>query len=419
MKGGEILLTDMGGLVRNKVFKRWVGCMFTLAISMCLSGCWDRHELQERDFVLAVAIDRADEGMVPGQGEKTAQVEEFVQPHGSKRYRLSLQILQLNPSNNSEGASKGSTSTSVISTIGESMLEMLWDLQGQSERELWFDHVQTIIISDAAVRQGGLGPMFDFYHRNGQIRWLTKVVITDGEARALLDYKPPSGESSGMFIANSLRMYEKNSHVHGWHTDLGDISTSRDNQRKVLIPRIELVDDVVKLGGMAIFKKEQFIDYVDEYVTQGFKLMNGIDKSSVITFECPKHSGKIVAFQMVTHDTKLTPHVDNGAIYFTLEIAMTGNLGEVQCGLQHDTVEAKEVGTLEALTAEAVKKNILYSFHTYQRLKVDASIFGQTLAAFDPLEWQKVKDRWDDEVFSNLSLIVSVNVSIESVGNHK
>lgn len=415
----RILFTDMKDLVGSKVFKRWIGCILTLIISLCLSGCWDRRELQERNFVLAVAIDRADEGLGPKQGKDVERVESFVQPHGSKLYRLSLQILQLKPSSNTEGSGRGKTSTSVMSTTGESMLEMLWDLLGQSNKQLWFDHVQTIIISDAAVRQGGLQPMLDFYHRNAEIRWLTKVVITHGEARPLLEYRPPTGEPSGMFIANSLRMYGKSPHVPGWHTDLGDISTSSDNGRRVLIPRIELTDDVVKLGGMAIFKDQKFIDYVDEYTTQGLKLMSGIEKSAVITFECPMHPEKVLAFELFSHNTKLTPHADNGTIYFTLDIAMKGNIGEMQCRLQHDTIEDEDMGKLEELVAEAVKKNILYSFYTYQRLKVDASIFGQKLAASEPLVWEEVKDHWDDEAFPKTSLIVSVNVLIENIGTHK
>ncbi|WP_090942253.1 Ger(x)C family spore germination protein [Pelosinus propionicus] len=413
------MLTDMGGLIRNRIFKRWTGCILILILSICLSGCWDRRELQERHFVLAVAIDKADEGLGAERGKDVDRVEDFVQPHGSKLYRLSFQILQLTPSNNSEGAGRGNTSTSVISTTGESMLEMIWDLQGQSNKELWFDHVQTIIISDAAAKQGGLQPILDFYHRNEEIRWLTKVVITDGEARDLLDYKPPSGEASGLFIANSLRMYAKSQHVPGWHTDLGDISTSKDNRRRVLLPRIEMADDVVKLGGMAIFKNEKFVGYVDEYATQGGKLMGGLERSAVITFQCPEHSGSILAFELFSHTTKIKPHVEGEKIYYTLDINIRGNMAEMQCRLQHDTIKDQDIHKLEQLVANVVKENILYSFRIFQDLKVDASFFGPKLEIYEPQVWERVKDHWDDEVFPKTSLIISVNVVIEGVGAHQ
>jgi Ger(x)C family germination protein len=394
--------------------------MLIIMISLFLSGCWDRQELQERQIVLAVAIDTADEGLGPKQGKEVARVENFIQPHGSKLYRLSLQTLQLTPASNSgEGTQRGKTSTSVISTTGESMAEMIADILGQSSKALWFEQVQTIIISEAAAKQGGLQPIVDFYIRSQDVRWLTKIVITPGEARSLLEYKPPNGEPSGMFIANSLRMYGKSTHVAGWHTDLGDISTSKDNQRRVLMTRIELADNMVKLGGMALFKAGKFVGYVDEYATQGDKLLTGIEKSALITFECPEHPGKVLAFELFSDDTKLVPHVEGDAIYYTLDITMQGNIGEMQCGLQHGTIEEQDIHKIEHAVAEAVKKNILYSFHTFQSLKVDASILGPRLEAHDPLVWEKVKDHWDDEVFPNTSLIISVNVVIENLGEHK
>jgi Ger(x)C family germination protein len=409
----------MRRLVLSKWCKRWFGGILTITISLFLSGCWDRHELQGRDFVLAVAIDKADEGLGPKQGKDVAQVETFVQPHGSKLYRLSFQILQLMSSSDREEAKKGKTSTYVISNTGESMLEMLRDMLGQTSQDLWFEHVQTIVISEAAARQGGLQPMIDFFRRSEEIRGRTKIVMTSGEARPLLEYKPPTGEPSGMFIANSLRLHKKNTNVPGWHTDMGNLSQSVDNKERVLIARIELVDNIVKMGGMAVFKEGKFIGYMDEYASKGGKFIGGIEKSAIITFECPEHPGKVLAFELFHHDTKLKPHVEGDTINYTLDIDMRGDIGEIQCGLQHDTMDGQEIHKLEQLVAEEVKRNILYTFHTYQNLKVDHSAFSKKLKAYEPLVWENVKDHWDDEVFPNTSLAVSVNVTIEKIGVHK
>ena len=388
-------------------------------VGLCLSGCWDRHELEERRLVLAVAIDRADQGL--GTEEKNvSRVEDFVQPHGSKRYRLSFQILNIEPSKSgSIGGPKGVISPYVISNTGESIFEMLGDMLGQIDQFLWFEHIQTIVISEAAARQGGLQPMIDLFRRDPEMRRGTKILITHGEARPLLDYQPPSGEPSGIFIANSLRLYRKNPHVPGWHTDVGDITQSMDNKSRVLMARIELVDNVVKLGGMAIFKKGKFVGYVNEYVTQGGKLLSGIEKSAIITAECSDHPGKIIVFELFRHNTKLTPHLHGENIYYTLDIAMNGNVGEAQCGRQHNLMDAGELHKIENLIAEEVKRNALYTFHTYQSLQVDASVFGAKLKAHEPLMWEKVKDRWNDEVFPTVSLLVSVNVVIENIGEHK
>jgi len=398
---------------------RLYGCILITIIGLFSSGCWDQRELEDRRLILAVAIDRADQGLGP-EGKDMSQAETFVQPHGSKQYRLSLQILDIEPSKNGNvGAPKGVISPYVISNTGESIFEMLRDMLGQVDQPLWFEHIQTIMISEAAARQGGLQPMIDLFRRDPEMRWGTKILITHGEARPLLDYQPPSGEPSGIFIANSLRLYRKNPHVPGWHTDVGDITQSMDNKSRVLMARIELVDNVVKLGGMAIFKKGKLVGYVDEYVTKGGKLLSGIEKSAIITAECSEHPGKIIVFELFHHDTKLIPHLHGENIYYTLDIAMSGNVGEAQCGRQHNLMDAGEIHKIEKLIAEEVKRNALYTFHTYQKLQVDASVFGAKLKAHEPGVWEKVKDRWNDEVFPTVSLLVSVNVVIENIGEHK
>lgn len=403
--------------------RRLFGCVLITAVGLLISGCWDQRDLEDRRFVLAVAIDRADQGLGPEQGEDVSQTETFVQSHGSKRYRLSLQLMDIAPSKSGSpggpGGPQAETTTYVISNTGESMFEMIRDMLGQVDRTLWLEHVQAIIISEAAARQGGLEPIFDFFRRDRETRRLVKVFITSGEARPLLDYQPPNGEPSGIFIANSLRLYRKDPHMPGWPTDVRDIAQSIDNKSRVLLARIELVDNVMKIGGMGLFKKGKFVGYVDEYATQGGNFLRGIEKSALITMECPEHPGKILVFELFRHNTKLTPHVDGENIYYTLDIAMRGNLGETQCGRQHDTMDAKVIHKVEELAAEEVKRNTLYAFHTYQDLKVDVSGFGAKLKAHEPLAWEKVKDRWNDEVFPQVSLIVSVNVVIENIGAHK
>lgn len=412
----------MGVSLLYKGYRKLWGCILIISVSLCISGCWDRKELEERHFVLAVAIDRADEGGGPGQGGDSSGVEGFVQPHSSKRYRLSLQIMDLTPPQSSMGGlqtTKGGTLTYVISNTGDSLLQMIRDMLGQVSRGLWFEHVQAIVISEAAVQQGGLQPIMDLFRRNAEIRWLTKILITSGQARSILEYHPPSGEASGVFMANSLQLYRKNPHVAGWHTDIGDFSKSVDNKSRVLISRVELLDDVIKLGGMALFTGGKFIGYVDEYATQGGKFLSGIEKSAVITAQCAQHPGKIIVFENFRHDTKLKPYVDKDKIYYTLDIAMTGNLVEMQCGQLHDTMDVGEIHKFEEMVAEEVKRNTLYAFYTYQRLRVDADAFSGKLKAHEPLVWEKVKDHWDEETFPTTSLAVSVTVAIENIGGHK
>lgn len=398
-----------------------MSCMVLLCLCLLMAGCWDRRELQERNFVLAVGIDLADAGGKPGldpeQGKKVKKVETFVQPHGTKRYRLSLQLLKFVPS----GEDKEDSKTYVISNTGESFFEMVRDMLGQSSKSLWFEHLQVIVISEAVLKQAGLNEILDFFKRDSEMRSRIKIYVTPGTARDLLEYNPPGKEAGGMYLADLIRLHARNNHVAGSRTDLGYTVQYLDTSSNILLPRIELADKVVKLGGSAVFKKDQFIGYADEYAIAGLKFMYGTEESAIIATDSPEHPSEQIVFELFRDDTRLVPHVKDGTIYFTLDINMYGNLGEIQSDIGgEDTLNPQYIHKLEAIFAEEIKHNVLYAVQVFQKeMKVDCvSRFAGKLKAHEPDTWEQVKDQWD-ELYPTIPLIISVNVSIQKVGSHK
>lgn len=400
--------------------KYFLPCSILLCVCLLTAGCWDRRELQERNFVLAVGIDMADEGLKSGikpeQAEKLNSVESFFKPHGSKRYRLSLQILKPK----SQGG-KDKTKTYVISNTGDSMFEMIRDMLGQSSKSLWFEHVQVIVISEAVLKQARLSEVIDFFLRDSEMRSRMKLYVTSGQARSLLEYIPPSQEAGGVYLASIARLHTRNIHVAGARTDLGFTDHYLDDGTDIILLRIEMDDKVVKLGGAALFNKDQFIGYADDYAISGRKFIAGTEKSAIITIPCPKHGEHQIVFELYRHDTRLHPKISGNSIRFTLDINMYGNLGEQQGEMEsHDTMDPQELHELERLFADEIKRNIFYAQQVFQKqMKVDsAGLFGGKMRAYEPEVWEKVKEQWH-EVYTDIPLDVSVNVYIQNIGSHK
>jgi len=385
--------------------KQVIGCIILIGVLMMTAGCWDRRELQERNFVLGVGIDMAD----------VKPIETFIQPHGTKRYRLSLQLLKLG------GDEKAKSKTYVISNTGESLFEMVRDMLGQSSKSLWFEHVQVIVISEAVLKQVGLGEILDFFKRDSEMRSRIHVYVTSGKARALLEYTPPTKEAGAMYIAGIIHLHTRNIHVPGARTDLGFISPLLDSKGNILLPRIEMAGKVVKVGGAAVFKKDEFIGYADDYAIAGRKIIAGTEKSAVITVPCPDHPDHQVVFELYRHDTRLRPHVDNDVIYFTLDINMYGNIGELQGDIElENTMDPQYVRKLENAFADEIKRTVLDAERVFKKeMRVDSvGVFASKLRAHKPDAWAKVKDQWD-EIYPEIPLVISVNVSILNIGTHK
>ncbi len=400
---------------------RLTGILLLLFIALSVSGCWDRRELQDRNFVLAVAIDAAEAGAKPGQSEAAKRNETFVQPHGEKRYRVSMQVLRLRPAGGGEGQQGGEQAggrTYVLSNTGQSLFEIVRDILGQSSKPLYFEHIQTVVISEAAVQKAGLKPLVDFFLRDAEMRWRIKVFITPGEARKIIEYVPPNKDAGGIYLANILRNHVKNIHVAGARTDLGNISVMLDNNRDLVIPRIDMTDNIVKSSGVALFNKDKFAGYADEQAVAGIKLIRNTEKSAIITVPGDEPD-EVVAFELFTHDSRLDAHVDGDQIYFTLDINMRGNLGEYQApGRIKGAADPEFIRRIEVKTAAEVKRLVLYGKDSCQALGSDVLNFSAKLKAYHPQTWAKVKDHWD-ELFPYIPLVVSVNVVINQIGEHR
>lgn len=395
----------------------WRIAALGIVICACMltTGCWDAKETQDRNFVLIVAIDDADIVKKSESEKQIAQTQTFVQKQGTKEYMLSLQILKLAKTESKGGAQ--AKNTFVISDTGKPMFEMVRDMLGQSSKSIYWEHLAAVVISEAAVKKRGLRPILDFFRRDPEMRWRTKVFITPGEAKAIAQYNPPTGESGGQYLNGLLNNHKKNIHVAGAKTDMGYITQAMDNGADYVIPRLDYIDNVLKLGGVALFKHETLMGYADEYLTRGLKFMYGTEKSAVIPIKCPEHPEQEIVYELFQHDTKLTPHIDGDTIYFTLDITMQGNIGEINCTVKHDVRDLRFLHSIEQAIAQEVSQNVQDYWEFEQHLGVDIPRIKARYKGYHPFGWKKIKDHWE-EIYPTIPLIVSVNVNIRGVGEH-
>jgi spore germination protein KC len=289
---------------------------------------------------------------------------------------------------------------------------------GQSSKVIYFEHISVIIISEDVLKTTDLTSLLDFWLRDAEMRWRVKVYVTPGEARQFLQFNPPSGEPGGRYLAGISESHKKDTHIAGIETDLGSIAQAIDNQFDVFIPRIEMVEQTVKVGGVALCRKDRFVGYADEYTTRGGKFIAGTNKNALIPVDCPLHPEGTIAFEMFHQNTRLKPHFEDGNLYFTLAISMEGNLSEVSCRKYHDTAGGEFIKFVEQLIAEEVKRNTLHSYSYFQAMRVDPLGFSAHVKGRYPRQWKNIKDHWE-EIFPTVPLYVTAEVTIRGLGEHK
>ncbi len=388
------------------------------AVALCLltAGCWDRVEIQDRAFVLAVAVDTAEEGADKQPGK--AKVEGYAHPGPGDRYRLTFQVLRFGEARGGQEKPGGEGKTFLVTGRGPAMLDAVRDALGESSKGLWFENLQVLILSQKVVERHGLAAVLDFFRRDAEMRGRAQIYIAPGEAGKLLEIAPPSGEPGGVFLANVARRHPRDIHLPTARTDISFASMALDGKADMIFPALEPVGRTMKAKGGALFKGDKFIGYQDEYFVRGLRILRATEKSAAISFECPLHPGSAVTFELFRHQTVLMPHVEGERVWFTLDIAMRGNLDEIQCGHRHDTLNPEYLGKAQKVVAAEVERNIRHTLAIAQPLGWEMFYFKRSLQAYKPKEWEQIKDRWDD-IYPTVPVEVKVRVSIIGVGEHK
>lgn len=381
--------------------KYWLLAFSLMLLCLALSGCWDRAELQERMFILGIAIDK---------GEKE---ESF--------YQVSIQVLDIQPNMGSEGGrSKAKTDTYIITEEGRSIAAILRKMLQQTDRKLWFDNVQIVVISEEALQQGGLCQLLDYIVREKEFRLGIKGFVTRGKAKKILEFKPFCGTPGGMFLENITDFVGKNPHLEGQMLDVKAYIENRDNQEVFGFSKVELEGETLKINGLAAMNSQgTLVGYLDEYAVKGSNFLTGKVKSGVISFACPVHPEHIVVVEIDKNQRNLTATVEGENIGFTLESTLWARLGEVQCACLHPTDQREYLAEAEDLVRQEVERNINYTFARYQQLGWDHNLFSQTVQRQYPLEWDKVKEHWATENFPKTTLTLKTHVHVENIGNHK
>ena len=387
-------------------------------IAACLltAGCWDRVEIQERAFVLAVAVDVAEEGTDKEPGR--SRVESFAHAPPADRFRVTFQVLRFGGGKGGEEKPGGASQTYLVTGRGPGMFEAVRDSLGESSKGLWFENLQAVIFSQAAIERYGLTPLIDFYRRDAEMRWRAQVFITPGEARKVLEIKPPSGEPGGIYLANVARRYKKDPHLPTARTDISFASQALDTGSDIIFPVLEPTGDTVKIKGGAMFRRERFLGFLDEYGVNGMRIIRATEKAALVTFECPQHPGSPVTFELFRHQTVLKPHVEGDKVWFTLDIAMRGNLGELGYPHGHDVPSPEYLQSVQNQVAAEVKRNVEHTLAIGQSLGWEMFYLRRTLQAYKPRDWARLKDRWD-EIYPTMPVYVNVRVSVINVGEHE
>lgn len=372
-----------------------------LFIPFVLNGCYDRYELNNLAYVVAIGGDVGENNEV----NITYQVAVPVKITGEG-------------SDTSSGAYTTYTVSAPSLSIGNTKLN------AQISKELNLSHVEVIVYSEELARKGTDGHM-NVFVSNTEIRPKVNLVVCKGKAQDLLekvspklevsparyyellfntsDYTSEAGSSELIDFYNSVQSIDRN--AFGVYVRLDDESGEKS----------ELVQD-----GLAVFKGSKMVGVLDkEYLLAHLILTNGLKRTGFAVKDFKKEDLVISVHLMQRNSPAIKVTLDGDTPIIKCSVHLEAHL--FSSGSEIDFHERKNLEKLENDLNEAIKENITEYFElTIHKFNSDIAGIGR-LARANFLTWEEFENYKWLEKYKNSKYEIEVNtgLNVSQVISHK
>lgn len=395
--------------MKGQSMKRKVLLLLVLIVSLVpVAGCWSRRELNDLAIAVAMGVDKSGD-----------------------QYLVTAQIV-----NPGEVAAKrgggGNSPVATYTSTGDTLFEAIRKMTTKSPRKIYAAHLRLFVIGEELAKKEGVGKVLDLLSRDQELRTDYFVIVTKGTTatHVLKILSIPLEKIPANKMFQSLETSEKAWAVTSAYTLDELISDLVSEGKNPLLPGLEIIGDpqrgqtkenmempsppaVLHLTGMAAFKKDKLIGWLNDTESKGTNYLNDKVESTIVLVPCSKKGS--VSLELIRSKTKVKGNVKNGKPEVDVTVRTEANVAEVECG-NLDLTKTKTIYDLETKTEQKMKETIKAALNKAQKkYKSDLFGFGEAIHRANPWYWKKVKKEWDKE-FVDLAVNVQVEVKIRRTG---
>ncbi|MFB5673427.1 Ger(x)C family spore germination protein [Paenibacillus terreus] len=371
------------------------GCMMVCVL--LLPGCWDKSELTDRCFVLGLAVDKADHGMVD----------------------LTMQVYKPLHSGGSEGKQGGSISYINVKTKGNTMFDGIRDIILHTGRKGQWSHLKAIIIEDQLVQIYSVGQLLDFFYRDHEARLSSSFFIAQGKAAQYLKMKPLIEKTESQQLMQ-ITKYSNQGNYKTTETSLLDLFLGLRSQTGIsLVPYITKVGEKgeeLVANGMAVLKKGKWKGIVSAQDSRMIHMLLSQYKGGIIRVPCEiqRDSGNASdnSLEVLSIHSKLKPQIEGEAVKLQIFVKLSGALGEMRCTKLKTPEDEKKFTEAAARTIE---QSLRKTLNRMTQKKLDLIGLGDRIYRKDPALWKRWKRNWGER-FADTQFDIKVKVEIKNSG---
>jgi spore germination protein KC len=388
-------------------------------MTMILTGCWDRLEIEERAMILGVAIDKAPPNEIVKPRNITF-IGENVPKTDAPALRVTMQIavpgrIPLGPSNAGGGSEPGDKPVWVVSAVGHTIDDAFNIAQQEVAHRLFWGHLRVIIISKE-VAELGLTNINEYLRRNPEVRRTNWMVISEGEAGEFMRVVPQLERVPTLYILSTMNEAVQMGKLPNVFAGTYWTACSSKGTAPYL-PYIRMVrSGSFEVAGLAFFKTDRMVGKT-EPVEIGAYMGITNNKGGGYTVLVPIHGTDTSIMYQITHrKSRIDVAIRNGKPEINVKIHNEGNL--VEKSNEQVQLSDEVIAKIEKYMTETGPASYSRLVRKTQQKGSDIFGFGEHVRAKEPAYWNKeirTKEKWE-EMYKEIDVHLQVTSSIRRVG---
>ena len=378
------------------MMKRSRGLILAMAAGLCLSGCWDQTELNDRAIVVGSGLDWRD------RAPSIIVTEQIVLPQGvSAKSALSQNSI-------------------AVSASGTGVLNAMNKIQSYLSRKNFISHRRVFFVGEAMAKHGLLN-VLDEMTRNPDVRLRSDAfVVRDATAQDVLRLRSPLEKIPSLGAVRSRHLLGAATGTSfldfliaaADETDFATLPVVRVRQEGLILGQRE--EDILQFIGRAVFSKDlRLIDYLTVNEATYRLWVLGVLKSTTLTVPLPRNSGEM-AVDVRRFRSKVMVNWTTGIPNFDIRLMAAGSVIEnpTTLDLKRQTIVKKVEQAMGVTIARRTWKMI----HKVQtRDHADIFQFGHDVLRRYPGRWNTVKKDWP-AIFSAANVTVHCDIALLTTG---
>lgn len=356
--------------------------IITLLTSLTLTGCWDSVEINKREYIYALGIDK--------------------NPHN---LTFTSEIPKINEGSEEQRLIYTRDSTDFADFYATSYLH--------SEKAISDRLMQVIVLGEDVARDSEtVKRIFDEIQRSPQINRRVKICIAKGKAQDIINTEIPNNPIVGRYLSDMLVKLKRESYQDIYTFDEAILNLGKTGN--AMIPVVEINDKSLKIERAAVIKEYELKGFLEPEEVSTIMVLLNPDKARIpninINVEGTNISLGAVDISM-TKDTNLKDEKLGVDYYITMYLYVDSFI------IGSNKLEDQEY--LNKIKDEAGKSFLAVAEKTIDKLqhtyRADLLKIKDDLYKYHKKDYEKIMDNYD-EVFEAAAINIHLDMKIKSTG---